>query len=169
MDADPRRAMEFYMRRPGRDAAVSAGFASERGPDGASAFDLLRQIHAYDPAQDRRNPVLSSAEMDVYVEAFTRTGFAGGINWYRNLAKNWALAEGLPHRISSIPCLMITAEFDPWLPPSAADGMAAHIDDLTRVDIKNAGHWVQAEQPDAVNTAIIEWLSAKILDRTARA
>ncbi len=31
----------------------------------------------------------SAAELDHYVSEFTRTGFTGGINWYRNLDRNW--------------------------------------------------------------------------------
>jgi len=30
-------------------------------------------------------PLLSEAELDVFVRAFERSGFTGGINWYRNI------------------------------------------------------------------------------------
>ena len=36
---------------------------------------------------------LTQAELDHYVAEFTRTGFTGGINWYRNFDRNWALTE----------------------------------------------------------------------------
>lgn len=158
MDADPRRAMDYYMRRPAADAVISPGFAATRRDDGTSPYALLREIERYDDAVDPREPLLSSAEMDTYAEAFARTGFGGGINWYRNLRRNWERSAHLPDRIDGIPCLMITAEFDPWLPPSAADGMEQHIANLSRVDIADAGHWVQAERPDLVNAAINDWL-----------
>lgn len=158
MDADPRRAMRYYMRRPPVDATESPGFAATKGADGSSPYALLREIEVYDPATDPREPLLSRAELAEYVMAFARTGFGGGINWYRNLRRNWEASAHLPERIDGIPCLMITAQFDPWLPPSAADGMADHINDLTRVDIAGAGHWVQAERPNQVNAAINDWL-----------
>jgi pimeloyl-ACP methyl ester carboxylesterase len=159
MDADPRRAMEFYMRRPPAGATVSQGFTASRGEDGSSPYALLREIARYDPSADPRDRLLSNDEMGIYVDAFARTGFGGGINWYRNLRRNWEQSGHLPDRIDGIPCLMITAEFDPWLPPSAADGMEQHIANLTRVDIAGAGHWVQAEQPARVNAAINHWLN----------
>ena len=34
-------------------------------------------------------------ELDHYVAEFTRTGFTGGINWYRNLDRNWELTADL--------------------------------------------------------------------------
>ncbi len=160
MDADPVRAMEFYMRRPQPGAAPSLGFAATRAA-GGSIYPLLREIERYDPSTDTRERFLTEAEMAVYTEAFTRSGFGGGINWYRNLRRNWEQSGHLPDRIDDIPCLMITAQFDPWLTPALADGMDQHITDLTRVDIAGAGHWVQAERPQQVNAAITDWLACK--------
>jgi pimeloyl-ACP methyl ester carboxylesterase len=159
MDASPRRAMEFYMRRPPAGAVESPGFTATRDQEGCSPYALLREIERYDVDADPRGRLLGEPEMATYVEAFARTGFGGGINWYRNLRRNWDRSGHLPDRIDGIPCLMITAEFDPWLPPSAADGMEQHIANLTRVDIADAGHWVQAEQPVRVNAAINDWLN----------
>ena len=34
---------------------------------------------------------LTEADVDFYVSEFTRTGFRGGLNWYRNIDRNWAL------------------------------------------------------------------------------
>jgi pimeloyl-ACP methyl ester carboxylesterase len=163
MNADPRRAMEYYMRHPPENAAESPGFAATLGPDGSSPYALLREISRYDPATDERRRILSDAEMDYYVDAFARSGFAGGINWYRNLRRNWEGSAHLPDRIDDIPCLMITAELDPWLPPSAADEMEAYIKNLSRADIAGAGHWVQAERPAEVSAAIIQWLNEQDL------
>lgn len=38
---------------------------------------------------------LSQDELDTYVAEFTRTGFTGGIDWYRNLDRNWELPPRL--------------------------------------------------------------------------
>ena len=44
-----------------------------------------------DVSPPQRAPWLSEAELAVYVEAFERTGFTGGLNWYRNIDRNWEL------------------------------------------------------------------------------
>ena len=44
---------------------------------------------------------MTEEELAVYVEAFERTGFRGGLNWYRNIDRNWELTARLrraPHR-----------------------------------------------------------------------
>jgi hypothetical protein len=34
---------------------------------------------------------LTEADLDFYTEEFKRTGFRGGLNWYRNIDTNWKL------------------------------------------------------------------------------
>ena len=47
------------------------------------------------PEPDGLPDWLSQDELDHYIAEFTRTGFTGGINWYRNLDRNWQLTEHL--------------------------------------------------------------------------
>ena len=61
-------------------------------------------------------------EKAVFVETFRRTGFTGGINWYRNFTRNWERSAELDHTIR-VPCLMISAELDAVLPPAMSAGM----------------------------------------------
>lgn len=147
--SDVRRTFEFFMRRPparapGSDVAPKSNFA------------LPDMVAAYDPARDSRARILSDAEMQVFVDTFTATGFTGGINWYRNISANWQRAEGLDHTIR-VPALMIMAENDAVLPPSAADGMEKLIPDLEKYLVKDSGHWTQQEKPDEVSAKLIEW------------
>jgi len=155
---DVARAMSFFLRKPMPGAPpASGGLAGEAPRDGGSAFALVRILEAYDPAHDPREPILSDAEMAVFVDTFRRTGFTGGINWYRNFTRNWAQSEGIADRVE-VPSLMVMAEHDAVLPPSAADGMEAFVPDLEKALIKDSGHWTQQEQPEAVNRVIIDWL-----------
>jgi pimeloyl-ACP methyl ester carboxylesterase len=86
-----------------------------------------------------------------------RTGFTGAINWYRNFTRNWERSAGVTDHVAA-PSLMIMAELDAVLPPSAADGMEAYVPDLERALIAGSGHWTQQEKPDEVNTVILDWL-----------
>jgi pimeloyl-ACP methyl ester carboxylesterase len=98
--------------------------------------------------------------MAVFVDTFERTGFTGGINWYRNFTRNWRLAENLPERVE-VPSLMVMAELDAVLPPSAADNMGAYIPDLEKVLIEGSGHWTQQEKPQETSDAILGWLARR--------
>jgi pimeloyl-ACP methyl ester carboxylesterase len=162
LDADVAKAMSFFMRKP--PAAASADGGGLRGAGevaaGGSAFALVRMLQAYDPVSDPRETFLTADEMAVFVDTFRRTGFTGGINWYRNFTRNWRDAQGLVERVE-VPSLMIMAENDAVLPPSAADGMEAFVPDLEKVLIQGSGHWTQQEKPREVDRALLAWLDRR--------
>ena len=56
-----------------------------------------------------------------------------------------------------VPSLMIMAEHDAVLPPSATDGMERLVPDLEKVLVRDSGHWTQQEQPEVVSAKLIEW------------
>lgn len=103
---------------------------------------------------------LTREEHAHFVETFERTGFRGGINWYRNFTRNWEQSVDLSADVA-MPSLMIMAENDVVLPPSAADGMEEICADLEKVLIKGSGHWTQQEKPEQVSAALIDWLGRK--------
>jgi epoxide hydrolase A/B len=115
-----------------------------------------QMIANYDARHDPRTPILSAEEKKVFVDTFTRTGFTGGINWYRNFTRNWQRSEGLDHTVR-VPALMIMAENDAVLPPSAADGMEKLVPDLEKYLVRDSGHWTQQEKPEEVSAKLIEW------------
>jgi pimeloyl-ACP methyl ester carboxylesterase len=107
--------------------------------------------------------LLTDGELAVFVDTFTATGFTGGLNWYRNFDHNWEATPQLDGaRIDGLPCLMITAEWDPVLVPAMAQGMPSVIDDLEMHEVAKAGHWVQQEYPDEVNRVLVDWLTRRI-------
>jgi epoxide hydrolase A/B len=102
---------------------------------------------------------LDTAELDHYVTEFSRTGFTGGLNWYRNLDRNWSLSADQDGAKVTVPSLFIGGRLDPVLtlsPPEAMDGWLE--DHRGTVLIDGAGHWVQQEAPAPVNAALIEFL-----------
>ena len=109
----------------------------------------------------RREPPawLSEQELDVYVEAFERTGFTGGLNWYRNIDRNWELAEPFAERRIEQPALFLTGELDPVRTFMPAEAMRGWVTDLrTEIVVEGAGHWVQQQAPEAVNAALLSFL-----------
>ncbi|HEX6422872.1 MAG TPA: alpha/beta hydrolase [Acidimicrobiales bacterium] len=104
---------------------------------------------------------LTQDELDRYIAEFTRTGFTGGINWYRNLDRNWELTAHLADAKVEVPALFIGGSDDPVLvmtPPAVMEGWVPHLRGTVLVD--GAGHWVQQEAPDEVNDALVGFVEA---------
>lgn len=99
-------------------------------------------------------PVMSEDDLAVYVAAFEKSGFTGGINWYRNLDRNWHLL-GKVDPIIHQRTLMIYGERD-VIPKSAS-----LVDFVPNVEVVSldCGHWIQEEMPEATNAAMLNWLA----------
>ena len=111
-------------------------------------------------------PLGEPGDLDHYCKVFERTGFRGGINWYRNIDRNAAEHPTVGTRKLELPCLMLTAEYDPALRPEFAEGMRELCADLELHLVEKVGHWVQQEAPDVVNDRLIAWLK-RVTSRTA--
>ena len=106
-----------------------------------------------------RPPWLSEEELRVYVETFERTGFTGGLSYYRNLDRTWELTEHLSERRIDAPALFLTGSRDPvaqFIPAQIMDGWVTDLRDT--VVIEGAGHWVQQERPRETNEALLRFL-----------
>jgi pimeloyl-ACP methyl ester carboxylesterase len=102
---------------------------------------------------------MSDADFLVYREAFVSGGIGGPLGWYRNIDANAATFAHLANAPIEVPMLMITADYDPVLPATLADGMERWVSDLQVVAVTGSGHWTQQEQPEQVNAALIDFLS----------
>ncbi len=102
---------------------------------------------------------MSEDELQVYVDAFERTGFTGGLNWYRNIDRNWQLTEAFAETKIEQPALFLTGERDPVRTFMPAEAMRGWLTDLRgQIVIDGAGHWVQQEAPEEVNAALVEFV-----------
>jgi pimeloyl-ACP methyl ester carboxylesterase len=114
-----------------------------------------------DGARREPPPWLSEQELGVYVEAFERTGFTGGLNWYRNIDRNWELSEPFADRRIEQPAMFLTGELDPVRNFMPAEAMNGWVTDLrAEIVVDGAGHWVQQQAPEAVNAALLDFLRA---------
>jgi pimeloyl-ACP methyl ester carboxylesterase len=106
---------------------------------------------------------LTQADLDYYVSQFERAGFRGGVNYYRNLDRNWALTEHLAGAQVTVPTLFIAGEQDLVIAGASTEAletaMAGAVPDLRGVELfPGIGHWVQQEAPEATNAAMLEFL-----------
>lgn len=125
-------------------------------PEGGGLLDATR-------LPDRPSAWLTPADLDRYVAAFEKTGFRGGLNWYRNLDRNWDLLSRFHRAPVTAPSLFIAGARDPVLKMagmrSAVDKLSEACTNLRGVHIiDGAGHWVQQEAPDAVSDALLAFL-----------
>jgi pimeloyl-ACP methyl ester carboxylesterase len=113
------------------------------------------------PEPDGLPDWLSQRELDHYIAEFTRTGFTGALNWYRNFDRNWELMADTPATTITVPSLFIAGANDPVLSFAPTDRHAALVTGPYRqVIIDEAGHWIQQERPAEVNEALLTLLSA---------
>jgi pimeloyl-ACP methyl ester carboxylesterase len=106
---------------------------------------------------------LTETDLAYFSEAYRKSGFRGGLNWYRNLDRNWELTAPWQDAQISQPSLFIAGSND-----SVITGLigAKRVADMERVlpnlkrklIIDGAGHWVQQERAEEVNAALIAFL-----------
>lgn len=103
---------------------------------------------------------LTETDLEANVRAFTQSGFTGGLNYYRNLDRNWQLLASLAGLKIQIPSLFMVGERDTGLSiPGMQDiirAMPALVPQLAEtLVVPGSGHWLPQERPGIVNDAII--------------
>lgn len=107
---------------------------------------------------------LTAAELDHVVAEFERTGFRGGLSYYRNFDRNWQLTSHLADRRVELPTLFVAGSQDLVI---AGRGRAALEAMMTPVVpglrgihlIEGAGHWVHQERAAEVDRLLLEFLA----------
>jgi pimeloyl-ACP methyl ester carboxylesterase len=152
MDRDPATTLRRIMSAPDPGDAAAMARMHAPGPEG-----FVDRI----PEPGGLPPWISRPEFDHYVAEFSRTGFTGPLNWYRNLDRNWELTASPPAATITVPALFVGGTADPALTVNRpARAREVVVGDYREVMISGAGHWLQQERPDEVNAALLEFLSA---------
>ncbi|MGB7818922.1 MAG: alpha/beta hydrolase [Ornithinibacter sp.] len=98
-------------------------------------------------------PLMSDDDLAAYVSTFEKSGFTGGINWYRNLDRNWHLLADVDPIVHQ-PALMIYGDRDVV---AQAENLAEFVPNVEEVHL-DSGHWIQQEEPEEANRTITQWL-----------
>ncbi|QKW39605.1 alpha/beta hydrolase [Actinomadura sp. NAK00032] len=108
-------------------------------------------------------PWLSQDEFAYYVDEFRRTGFTGGLNWYRAYDHVWREKQDRPDEPVTVPTMFLVGERDPVLQmmgSNAVKQMESLVPGLRDVHtVEGAGHFVQMEAPAKVNEAMLAFLA----------
>jgi pimeloyl-ACP methyl ester carboxylesterase len=166
-----------YFQTPGvaemeleRDVAMSIRRihynGSGDGPD-RIAFGLLQPNQGFldnlvDP--ETLPSWLKPEDVDYYVAEFSRTGFRGGLNWYRNITRSWELLTPWRGTVIRQPSMFIAGARDDVLKfPNSQPQIANFTNTLPRLRgshiFEGAGHWIQRERAAAVNDLLIAFLN----------
>jgi pimeloyl-ACP methyl ester carboxylesterase len=108
-------------------------------------------------------PWLTEDDVDFYAAEFARTGFRGGLNWYRNIDRNWELLAPFAGAKVSVPALYIAGERDIVLDfPGVRERIANQREFVPQLRgtmmLPGCGHWTQQERAEEVSAAMIEFL-----------
>jgi pimeloyl-ACP methyl ester carboxylesterase len=107
---------------------------------------------------------LTEQDIDFFTREFERTGFRGGLNWYRNMDRWWELTPFLSGAKLCQPALFVAGEVDAVITMyrEAFDAMEETVPNLRKkVLLPGAGHWIQQERPAEVNKLLIEFLAGR--------
>jgi pimeloyl-ACP methyl ester carboxylesterase len=112
---------------------------------------------------DALPPWLTDEDVNFYVGEFTRTGFRGGLNWYRNIDRNWELLAATAGARVAVPALYIAGNRDLVLSFRGMQQIIASLSESVpqlrgTLVLPGCGHWTQQERAQQVNDAMVDFL-----------
>ncbi len=159
-ERDPRTTVNTLLAGGSGDAA--------RGGGGGIVGMVPRAGGFLDPRGPGALPAwLTEADIDFYGAEFKRTGFRGGLNWYRNIDRNWELLAAFKGATITVPALYVAGDRDMVVRFPGMDRLLPALKDFIpglrkTLMLPGCGHWTQQERPREVNVAMLEFL--KTLD-----
>jgi len=159
-DAELSRDVRATLRRVLYSASGDAPWTGEPRqpvvPDGGGFLDLLVEPPEL-PAW------LTEADLDFYAGEFERTGFTGGLNWYRNIDLSWELMAPWQGAVVTPPALYAAGDRDLVVNlPGVKERLATLQEAAPRLEpvrlLPGCGHWTQQERPTEVNAALLGFL-----------
>ncbi|MEU8632575.1 alpha/beta hydrolase [Amycolatopsis sp. NPDC048633] len=153
LDSNPEDALLGFFGK--KSTAVSAEKLVPVVPPGGGILDALDTNGHPD--------WMSKEDFDAVVAAYARSGFTGGLNWYRNLDRNWELTAPWQDAKITPPSFYVTAGRDVSrmiAPPGFLEQLPEVLTDLRGVlDLDGCGHWIQQERPAEVQEALLAFIA----------
>jgi pimeloyl-ACP methyl ester carboxylesterase len=115
---------------------------------------------------------LGEADLAFFTEVYKKSGFRGGLNWYRNIDRNWELTAPWQGAQIFQPSLFIAGSKDTVITGLMGAKRVAEMERVLpnlrqKLIIEGAGHWIQQERPEEVNDALIAFLEENAAPRSS--
>ncbi len=108
---------------------------------------------------------LADEDIEYFTAEFERTGYRGGLNWYRNSVLNWEMMAAWHKAPLLPPSLYVSGDRDlvynwPGISELVGNLRRFSMPNLTKaVVLERCGHWTQQERPREVNELLLEFLA----------
>jgi len=104
-------------------------------------------------------------DVDFYAVQFKRAGFRGGLNWYRNIDRNWELLAPWSGAKVTVPALYMAGDRDLVVAFRGMDKLLLALKQFVpqlrdTIMLPGCGHWTQQERPAEVNSAMVAFLKS---------
>jgi pimeloyl-ACP methyl ester carboxylesterase len=159
LEADVARTLRLLLHGASGEAPSAPGLWGAGRPADARLLEAM-------PEPEGLPAWLTAADLAVYVEQFRRTGFTGGLNWYRAMDLSWELMAAYRGARVRQPALFVAGERDGVIRRMRAQLERLHenVPGLRRsVLLPGCGHWTQQERPAEVTAELLAFL--RELDR----
>lgn len=161
LNAPHAAAMQRELRNPRqlRRSSYMAFFQLRGIAERAIERDNYAMIWRTFRAADRARSWLSDADIQRYVDAIARPGaLSAALEYYRQLPN--AFQHISPLRVITATTLVLWGERDPYLGPELVDDLDLWVRDLQIRRFPTAGHWLNQQEPERVNTALRAFLAS---------
>ena len=155
LEADPERFLRRFVYAISGDNPEPTNLSFPEGADFVGTLPEPSELPGWFDADD----------LAYYTAEFSRTGFRGGLNWYRASKANHELLAPFHGAPVTTPALFIGGDRDVvvnW--PGMRDLigiLGMFVPNLTKaVLLDGCGHWTQQERPHEVNALLLEFLAA---------
>ena len=107
---------------------------------------------------------LSEADVDYYTAEFSRTGYRGPLNWYRNHRANWEYMSAWHQAPIKVPAMFIGGDRDPVLNWPGTRLWSTRLATASfptcgaSVILDGCGHWIPQERAVETNELLLEFL-----------
>ncbi|GAB2899066.1 alpha/beta fold hydrolase [Paralcaligenes ginsengisoli] len=117
------------------------------------------------PIPDQLPPWLTQDDLAIFAESFEFSGFRGGLNYYRNLDRNWELEAAMAGIPITIPALYLVGERDTGLSIPGMKEIIASMPSLVTdlrgsIVVRDCGHWLPQERPSILTDSIIDFANS---------
>jgi pimeloyl-ACP methyl ester carboxylesterase len=142
---------QFYALSGDRPPSEAGGFAGGMMPRKGALLPAPASLPAW----------IKESDIDVYVEAFTRSGLHGPLSWWRNIDRGWELLGPFAGASVTVPALYIAGDRD-FVAGVYSEFIRKQLAMVPKlrpaIMLPGCGHWTQQERAPEVSAAMIDFL-----------